>query len=203
MKHAALLRGEYRPDLALDLGQRGAELVDVAGQQSGQERRQQQPGHAGLGSVRSASRPKKRSSASPESPSTPSGSASTHRHRSGIGWRATSGLTEPVSGTPASITSPGAENVQTPTLERAARPLAYARRSGPAAMPASAASPRAIASPSLVPEPSPICGGIASWTSTSTPAPIPNRDHARRANVVARSACDPVTTTASPAEASR
>jgi hypothetical protein len=43
-----------------------------------------------------------------------------------------------------------------------------------------------------------MCGGIASRTSTSTPPPIPKRVHARRANVAARSACEPVTTTSSP-----
>jgi len=42
-----------------------------------------------------------------------------------------------------------------------------------------------------------MCGGIASSTFISTPPLSPNLDHARRAKISARSACDPDTRTAS------
>jgi hypothetical protein len=148
MERSTLLGGEHRSDLALDLVQRDAELVEDT-----------------LGSMaaRSCSRSAKNlSSALPESPSAPSGSASTQRHRSGIGWRATTGLIVSPSRTPASTTRPGAANVQDPTLERDPRPTAAARRSGLAEIPASSATPRATASPSFVPDPRPAWGGIAS-----------------------------------------
>ena len=54
MEDASLLGGEDRPDRALDLGQRDAELVDVACQQSGQQRGHQQTRDAGLGADRIA-----------------------------------------------------------------------------------------------------------------------------------------------------
>ena len=85
MKDATLLGGEHRSHLALDLGERDAELVDVARQQSGQQRGQQQPRHAGLGARRLAQLAEEALLRIPGESSTPRGSASTHRHRSGIG----------------------------------------------------------------------------------------------------------------------
>ena len=139
------------------------------------------------------------SSAFPDRPSTPSGRASTHRQRSGIGCRATSGLSQPPLSTPASTTRPGAAKVQAPTLERSPRPVARASSIGPAEMPASSATPRAIARPSFVPEPSPACGGIASRTSTSTPPPVPERlTRPRRERGSAVAPATPAATTSSP-----
>ena len=54
MKDAPLLGGEDRSHLALDLGQRDTELVDVAREQSGQQRAQQQARDARLGRDRIA-----------------------------------------------------------------------------------------------------------------------------------------------------
>ena len=50
-KHATLPCGEQRTDLALDLGERHAELGDVSGQQPGQQGGQHEPRHARLDGV--------------------------------------------------------------------------------------------------------------------------------------------------------
>ena len=133
MEHPALLRRRNRSDLALDLGERGAELVDVA--------RSPAPGSSAVnsrrdtrGSMAVPARAAGRKIAPRRCRTDPrprAGSASTHRQRSGIGCRATSGLSQPPRGTPASTTSPGAANVQAPTLERAPRPVACASSLGP------------------------------------------------------------------------
>ncbi len=48
MKHATLTGGEHRSDLALDLGERGAEFVDVRGHHAREQPRQQEPRHGRL-----------------------------------------------------------------------------------------------------------------------------------------------------------
>ncbi len=48
VKNTALLRGEHRSDLALDLGERGAELVDVLGHEPREQRGQHQARHPRL-----------------------------------------------------------------------------------------------------------------------------------------------------------
>ncbi len=102
------------------------------GHQPGQQRRQQQPRDARLAGcllvqlveealLGVAGQPLAVRAAAPARTAT----------RSGIGWRATSGLIEPSSVTPASTTSPGAANVQDADA-RARRPAAGVRqRLGP------------------------------------------------------------------------
>ena len=92
MEATALHVGERVADQLLDVGQRGAELLELALDERRQQRRQHE-----LGDRPPTARPTARAAGTraprptPDNPGSAVGTTSTARHSSGIGWRASSG----------------------------------------------------------------------------------------------------------------
>ena len=204
MEAPALHIGERVADQLLDVGQRGAELVEIALDERRQQRRQHElrDRRRSLGRrheplERLPPRPLPTAPARPSGrrarPATPPASGGAPAAAPGAPRRAAPRPRPP--GRPSA-------NVHMPTAERAARPAAWASPGASTSRPSSAASAWATASASLVPEPSPTCGGIASTTRRCAPPASPSASRQRCANASARSASAPSADSSSAGRAS-
>ena len=192
MEATALHRRERVAHELLDARERPAELLDVALDERGQQRREDELRDLRRALGRRHEPPERLLLGRPRQPGLGPGTTSTTRHSSGIGWWASSGAgRSSPRRTPPSTTRPPSANVHVPTAERAARPTASASSGAPTVRSSSAASACATASASFVPDPSPTCGGIASTTRTCAPPASPSASWQRRANASARSASAP------------